>query len=160
MSCHLTHLSVDNDGCDRDRAEGLVQDCSNSSAVAMELLQSCTKPSIWCGQVIFSKILTIDIHAQLVRVAIYEGALCEFNVRHQFDVSVIYVNTYCHILFKTYYYNVCVCHFRSRQMPIISRIVYLIQYVWIYKAWCSCKIINRWIIYSYNQSLTPHHLYS
>ena len=26
--------------------DGLVQDCSNSSALAMELLQSCTKPSI------------------------------------------------------------------------------------------------------------------
>ena len=26
---------------------GLVQDCSNSSALAMELLQSCTKPLIW-----------------------------------------------------------------------------------------------------------------
>ena len=26
---------------------GLVQDCSNSSALAMELLQSCTKPSIY-----------------------------------------------------------------------------------------------------------------
>ena len=25
---------------------GLVQDCSNSIALAMELLQSCTKPSI------------------------------------------------------------------------------------------------------------------
>ena len=27
--------------------DDLVQDCSNSSALAMELLQSCTKPSIW-----------------------------------------------------------------------------------------------------------------
>ena len=27
--------------------DGLVQDCSNSSALAMELLQSCTKPSIY-----------------------------------------------------------------------------------------------------------------
>ena len=27
--------------------DGLVQDCSNSSALAMELLQSCTEPSIW-----------------------------------------------------------------------------------------------------------------
>ena len=26
--------------------DGLVQDCSNSSALAMELLQSCTEPSI------------------------------------------------------------------------------------------------------------------
>ena len=27
--------------------EGLVQDWSNSSALAVELLQSCTNPSIW-----------------------------------------------------------------------------------------------------------------
>ena len=26
------------------QVDGLVQDCSNSSALAMELLQSCTKP--------------------------------------------------------------------------------------------------------------------
>ena len=30
--------------------DGLVQDGSNSSALAIELLQSCTKPSIWCLQ--------------------------------------------------------------------------------------------------------------
>ena len=28
-----------------ENIDGLVQDCSNSSALAMELLQSCTKPS-------------------------------------------------------------------------------------------------------------------
>ena len=27
--------------------DGLAQDCSNSSALAMELMQSCAKPSIW-----------------------------------------------------------------------------------------------------------------
>ena len=27
--------------------DGLVQDCSNSIANALELLQSCTKPLIW-----------------------------------------------------------------------------------------------------------------
>ena len=27
--------------------DGLVQDCSNSSALAMELLQSCTEPPIY-----------------------------------------------------------------------------------------------------------------
>ena len=35
--------------------DGLVQDCSNSSALAMELLQSCAKPSIyqtWCKSVV------------------------------------------------------------------------------------------------------------
>ena len=28
-------------------SDGLVQDCSNSSVLAMELLQSCTKPLIY-----------------------------------------------------------------------------------------------------------------
>ena len=31
-----------------DQIDSLVQDCSNSSALAMELLQSCTKPSRYC----------------------------------------------------------------------------------------------------------------
>ena len=31
--------------------EGLVQDCSNSSVLAMELLQSCTESSIWKSEV-------------------------------------------------------------------------------------------------------------
>ena len=30
-----------------DYVDGLVQHCSNSSALAMELLQSCAKPSIY-----------------------------------------------------------------------------------------------------------------
>ena len=30
-----------------DYFDGLVQDCSNSIGNALELLQSCTKPSIW-----------------------------------------------------------------------------------------------------------------
>ena len=29
--------------------DGLVQDCSNPSALKMELLQSCAKPSIYCS---------------------------------------------------------------------------------------------------------------
>ena len=31
----------------QDDINGLVQDCSNSTVLAMELLQSCTKPSIY-----------------------------------------------------------------------------------------------------------------
>ena len=33
--------------------DGLVQDCSNSSALALGLLQSCTQPSIWYGHVFY-----------------------------------------------------------------------------------------------------------
>ena len=36
--------------------DGLVQDCSNSSEFAMELLQSCTKPSIYIYKhILFTK---------------------------------------------------------------------------------------------------------
>ena len=34
--------------------DGLVQDCSNSSALAMELLQSCTKPLILCWPIYYA----------------------------------------------------------------------------------------------------------
>ena len=33
--------------------DGLVQDCSNSIAHALELLQLCTKPSIWFGMLLW-----------------------------------------------------------------------------------------------------------
>ena len=46
---HHTHYDVTvmlfSDGC-RQHINGSVQDCNNSSALALELLQSCTKPSI------------------------------------------------------------------------------------------------------------------
>ena len=39
-------LHGDASGKEISHMDGLVQDCSNSSALAMELLQSSTKPSI------------------------------------------------------------------------------------------------------------------
>ena len=43
---------------------GLVQDCSDSSALALELLQSCTKPSIWTGADLSSIKTWQTIHMQ------------------------------------------------------------------------------------------------
>ena len=44
----LVHLSLGQDGpCPTDDIDGLAQDCSNSSALVIESLQSCTKPSIY-----------------------------------------------------------------------------------------------------------------
>ena len=39
--------------------DGLVQDCSNSSALAMELLQSCTKSSIYKSPCLNVQIVSI-----------------------------------------------------------------------------------------------------
>ena len=40
LFCHSYHVHV--------HVDGLVQDCGNSSALAMELLQSWIKPSMYC----------------------------------------------------------------------------------------------------------------
>ena len=64
--------------------DGLVQDCSNSSAVAMELLQSCTKPSI-CS---FRLTGMVDLAAIIGTVKL---------VSRQFTNIYIYVYIYIHI---------------------------------------------------------------
>ena len=45
--CHLQEIEVNNQFLNINYIYGLVQDCSNSIANAMELLQSCTKPSVY-----------------------------------------------------------------------------------------------------------------
>ena len=42
--------------------DGSVQDCSNSSALAMELLQSCTKPSISCHYLQYVRSLSLSLY--------------------------------------------------------------------------------------------------
>ena len=44
--CPLGDVAVTLDYYFEDHIDGLVQDCSNSSVLAVQLLQSCTKPSI------------------------------------------------------------------------------------------------------------------
>ena len=64
--------------CFHDSAEcakcidGLVQDCSNSSALAIELLQSCTKSSVSLFAVIYSIRVAIHPSINLFILAIYE----------------------------------------------------------------------------------------
>ena len=43
--------------------DGLVQDCSISRASAMEILQSCTNPSIYCSYIFKTAILVIFVKA-------------------------------------------------------------------------------------------------
>ena len=56
--CNLTAVQVPSNRknmgkrltkCHQEHTDGLMQDCYNSIANAMELLQSCTKPLIWCN---------------------------------------------------------------------------------------------------------------
>ena len=50
---HLQNRSLNNEvDIGRMKSDGLVQDCSDSIAKAMELLQSCTEPLTYCLQII------------------------------------------------------------------------------------------------------------
>ena len=89
----------------------LVQDYSISSALAVEILQSCTKPSILCNQRV--KLLTShehhgnSYHRQLGRlfvlneqsIAFHEGLnyLCHLSAENDIEGKIIHI---C-ILFKT-----------------------------------------------------------
>ena len=46
--------------------DGLVQDCSNSSVLAMELVQSCTKPSVWFLEDCHSKVY-VNVFISLIQ---------------------------------------------------------------------------------------------
>ena len=68
---------------------GLVQNCGNSSALGMELLQSCTKPSIYWLKIFIYKIPTVSSQS-LIRISFcvkkhVEGA-CTFLILNG-DVS-------------------------------------------------------------------------
>ena len=52
--------------------DGIVQDCSNSSALAIELLQSCTKSSVSLFAVIYSIRVVIHPSINLFILSIYE----------------------------------------------------------------------------------------
>ena len=44
-TCNIRHVTIEDDYSLPHHIDGLAQDCSNSSAIALELLQSCAKPS-------------------------------------------------------------------------------------------------------------------
>ena len=63
---------------DKDIFDGLVQDCSNSSALAMELLQSCTKPSYWY-MTMLSIILSSFWHSDIDSCWVMNTATCTID---------------------------------------------------------------------------------
>ena len=61
---------------------GLVQDCSNSIALAMELLQSCTKPFI-CVQM------------YLLYPSLLQNMFCKYiKMKYRHDVMIIFTVVY------------------------------------------------------------------
>ena len=67
------------DACNKYHFDGLAQDCSNSIANALELLQSCTKPLIYKCILSYS-VLTLD----LLKWTVNSGA----------DVNAFYMFTF------------------------------------------------------------------
>ena len=62
-ACNIGRLHID----------GLEQDCSNSISNALELLQSCTKPLIWCPNDTLVSIIIIGLFVNCY--------LCTFEIQ-------------------------------------------------------------------------------
>ena len=67
--------------------DGLVQDCSNSSALAMELLQSCTKPSI-CAWLEIKLLQPLHVHNYVMLDILVCGRLYIHEVRYHTGAGV------------------------------------------------------------------------
>ena len=66
--------------------DGLVQNYSNSSALAMDLLQPCTKPSIWCW--ILEVSLKIVVFAiKNIKLKILSNNFVECNCQWPLDIN-------------------------------------------------------------------------
>ena len=88
--------------------DGSVQDCGISSAIAMEIPQSCTKPSIYVGRnVIIKKTLKYTVHVLCVIILFY------------------------HVT-KWFYRYVCIICYSSTQ--IIIKIVYFVR-IFVHVSW-------------------------
>ena len=66
---------------------GLVQDCSNSSALAMELLQSWTKPSI-CPYMSASASRYRDVYNYCSQIDLYQ------NLHYKYLISIKFTDAY------------------------------------------------------------------
>ena len=66
-------LIVRNSSVAKYHFDGLVQDCSNSSALAMELLQSSTKPTIYI-------LIELDLKYLSEMVPRFPGIYVKYNV--------------------------------------------------------------------------------
>ena len=62
-----------------DNFNGFVQDCSNSSALAMELLQPCTKPSICTSAIGKRWQIPTFLSAEYKTICIYVNSSFEFE---------------------------------------------------------------------------------
>ena len=76
----------------RKHIDGLVQDCSNSSALAVELLHSCTKPSIYShmGQT-HKNIFLMDCLYCFYFEYRYLGQIDSYDVTVLYSYSMVYL---------------------------------------------------------------------
>ena len=69
-----------------DCIDGLLQDCSNSSALVMELLQYCTKPSVlWCDKMTWFKAVKCSRVGSFITRCIIRG----YYVQHRNGIGKI-----------------------------------------------------------------------
>ena len=81
---------------------GLAQDCTNSTANALELLQSCTKPSKWSTHgasidFIVTKLMTIQGPFQ-VQIPYYKDFNVKFHNEYMGQVTKVGVSSYLVLL--------------------------------------------------------------
>ena len=134
---------MSNHGTDVDyHVDGLLQDCSISSALAMEILQSCTKPLVLPVWVKFSNpFLSLqwfhDSNHQLARQRIFFWLPLVKDIFTSWNLCVMYTIT---CFWKLFFLCVCV---RVIKLPQYSAILETIEYIRSFHS-CSTLIYKIW----------------
>ena len=96
----------------RWQIDGLVQDCGNSSALAVELPQSCTKPLIW-GWTFCQWFINLLLWSQSFRVSVCATAIKPLSAHEMGTQSLVdtaccdYMETTCKLMSRLQPTNAC-----------------------------------------------------
>ena len=110
---------------------GLVQDCNNSSVLAMELLQSCTKPSIWCVHKVtvlwYSLCQKLDIESVLPMWSHHLKCLNQTTTGRRLCISLLKLR------YHENWFGELTENSKTPPLKICCFTYLFTQYIWLYK---------------------------
>ena len=137
--------------CVLGHIDGLVQDCCNSSALTVELLQSSTKPSIWRCKRHFQKHFVVFklFHSVFILIVRRAGLLwSQQDFEWRWSVPLFKCLTV--LEFSFILFDLCLLitffNFVMNYVPIVTFWIFTYHKIWILSI-MFCFIWSYWIIY-------------
>ena len=154
LFCNSLHFQFPN-----ERVDGLVQDCGNSSALAMELLQSCTKLSMYCYRKHVLALLPMIMYANdrgqfmqayIKKYVAWLHVLITLYTSQASHVHTLFLRWYALVVFQTEWKNNC-DHSHFSQFQIAASTVLMQQVPFSFSKYRSLAYIlmSRYLLFKF-----------